>query len=164
MMIQQEMISTKNIPQLNLFAQGGYGRPALNFLSNNFDLYYIGGLRLNWNISRFYTSSREKELLNVNQRAVDLQEETFLLNTKITLTQQQSEIAKYLKLMQTDREIITLRERVQVSASSQLEYGTITSNDFLTYINAADQARQNLALHQIQLLLAQSNYQITSGN
>jgi hypothetical protein len=80
------------------------------------------------------------------------------------LTQQQSEIAKYLKLMQTDREIITLRERVQVSASSQLEYGTITSNDFLTYINAADQARQNLALHQIQLLLAQSNYQITSGN
>jgi hypothetical protein len=66
--------------------------------------------------------------------------------------------------MQTDREIITLRERVQVSASSQLEYGTITSNDFLTYINAADQARQNLALHQIQLLLAQSNYQITSGN
>ncbi len=164
MMIQQEMISTKNIPQLNLFAQGGYGRPALNFLSNNFDLYYIGGLRLNWNISRFYTSSREKELLNVNQRAIDLQEETFLLNTKIALTQQQSEIAKYLKLMQTDRQIITLRERVQASASSQLEYGTITSNDFLTYINAADQARQNLALHQIQLLLAQSNYQITSGN
>jgi outer membrane protein TolC len=164
MMIQQEMISTKNIPQLNLFAQGGYGRPALNFLSNNFDLYYIGGLRLNWNISRFYTSSREKELLNVNQRAIDLQEETFLLNTKIALTQQQSEIAKYLKLMQTDRQIITLRERVQASASSQLEYGTITSNDFLSYINAADQARQNLALHQIQLLLAQSNYQITSGN
>jgi outer membrane protein TolC len=164
MIIQQEMISTKNIPQLNLFAQGGYGRPALNFLSNNFDLYYIGGLRLNWNISRFYTSSREKELLNVNQRAIDLQEETFLLNTKIALTQQQSEIAKYLKLMQTDRQIITLRERVQASASSQLEYGTITSNDFLTYINAADQARQNLALHQIQLLLAQSNFQITSGN
>lgn len=164
MMIQQEIISAKNIPQLNLFAQGGYGRPALNFLSNNFDLYYIGGLRLNWNISRFYTSSREKELLNVSQRAVDLLEETFLLNTKIALTQHQSEIAKYLQLMQSDKEIITLRERVQASASSQLEYGTITSNDLLTYINAADQARQNLALHQIQLLLAQSNYQITSGN
>ncbi|REG86396.1 TolC family protein [Algoriphagus antarcticus] len=163
-LLQQELISSKNIPQLNLFFQGGYGRPALNFLSNDFDLYYLGGLRFNWNISRYYTSSREKELLNLNLVAIVLQEETFRLNTKIALTQQETEIAKYLKLMQTDKEIITLRERVQASASSQLEYGTITSNDFLTYINAADQARQNLALHQIQLLLAQSNYQITSGN
>jgi outer membrane protein TolC len=163
-LLQQELISNKNIPQLNLFFQGGYGRPALNFLSNDFDLYYLGGLRFNWNISRYYTSSREKELLNLNQRGIAIQEETFRLNTEIALTQQETEIAKYLKLMQTDREIITLRERVQATASSQLEYGTITSNDLLTYINASDRARQNLALHQIQLLLAQSNYQITSGN
>ena len=164
LMIQEELINNRNIPQLNLFFQGGYGRPALNFLSNDFDLFYLGGLRLNWSISKYYTSSREKEILRLNQRGIDLQQETFELNTRIALSQQEQEISKYYQLMASDEQIIALRERVQATAGSQLEYGTLTSNDYLTYVNAADQARQNLALHQIQLLLAQSNYQLTSGN
>jgi len=70
-------------PQLNLFApRQEIWQPAIEFLSNNFDLILHRGLRLNWNISRFYLL-KEKRLLIVNQRAVDLQEETFLLNTKL---------------------------------------------------------------------------------
>jgi outer membrane protein TolC len=45
-----------------------------------------------------------------------------------------------------------------------LENGTATTNDYLTAVNAQDQAQQNLLLHQIQLLMAQYNYQTTSGN
>lgn len=164
LLIQNELISNRSIPKINLFLQGGYGRPALNFLSNDFELYYLGGVRMNWNISNFYTSKREKELLDVNAATIDLQLETFLLNTHITLSQKQQEINKYTKLMQTDREIVDLRESVKASASAQLEYGTLTSNDYLTYVNAADQAHQNLILHQVQLLMAQYSYQITSGN
>ncbi|WP_268033198.1 TolC family protein [Algoriphagus sp. PAP.12] len=163
-LIQKDLISNKNTPRLNLFLQGGYGRPALNMLNNDFDFYYLGGLRVNWSISRYYTSNKEKSLLDIQTSTVELQQETFLLNTKATLTRQKEEINKYDLLMASDQQIIDLREKVKSSALSQLEYGTLTGNDFMTYVNAVDQARQNLVLHKMQYLFAQHTYQYTSGN
>jgi outer membrane protein TolC len=162
--IQNKMITAKNIPRLGLFFQGGYGRPALNFLKNDLTGYYIGGLRLNWNLSGFYTFRGEKLLLNLSQNSIDIQQETFLLNTNIALAQQNSEVSRYEELIATDSKIISLREKVKATANSQLENGTITTIDFLTYVNTEDQAKQNLLLHQVQLLMAQYNYQTTTGN
>ena len=48
--LQDKMLTTQLLPKLGLFAQGGYGRPGLNFLNNNFSWYYIGGLKLSWNL------------------------------------------------------------------------------------------------------------------
>lgn len=162
--IQKKLITAKNLPRLNLFLQTGYGRPALNFLNNDFDFYYIGGIRFNWNISGFYTFKKDKQLLAANQNILDIQKETFLFNTNMVLTQQNSEVSKLEELIDTDKEIITLRERIKTTAKSQLENGVITTHDYLTFVNAEDQAKQNLLLHQIQLKMAQYNYQTTSGN
>src|SRR5688572_313265 len=41
---QNNLIKAKNLPKASLFVQGGYGRPGLNMLQNEFDLYYIGGV------------------------------------------------------------------------------------------------------------------------
>ncbi|MBD1423963.1 TolC family protein [Sphingobacterium arenae] len=162
--VQNKLIDTKMLPRFNLFFQGGYGRPALNMLNNNFDLYYIGGVRLTWNISSFYTQKQEKQILNLNQNALDVQKETFLFNTNLTLKQQNSEISKLEELIQTDQDIVLLRENITLSAQNQLAYGTITTNDYLTYTHAEDQAKQNLIVHKIQLLMAQYNFKTTSGN
>ncbi|MBD1421171.1 TolC family protein [Sphingobacterium chuzhouense] len=162
--VQSKLIDTKALPRFSLFFQGGYGRPGLNMLNNNFDLYYIGGARLTWNISSFYTQKQEKQLLNLSQNALEVQKETFVFNTNLTLKQQDSEIAKLEELIQTDQDIVRLRESVKLSAQNQLAYGTTTTNDYLTYINAEDQAKQNLIIHEIQLLMAQYNFKTTSGN
>ncbi|MEM9981659.1 MAG: TolC family protein [Bacteroidota bacterium] len=162
--IQDKMINTKNMPNLSLFFQGGYGRPALNLLSNEFEAYYIGGIRLQWNVANLYTKSKEQKILSLNQEIIETQRETFLLNTNITLQQQNSEIDKYQRLIRSDEEIITLREEIKQTSQKQLALGTITSNDYLSYVNAADKARQNLLLHETQLLMAQYQYQTTRGN
>ena len=52
---QSKLINNKTLPHFSAFIQGGYGRPALNMLNNNFDLFYIVGLRLIWNVTSFYT-------------------------------------------------------------------------------------------------------------
>jgi len=161
---QNKLISARNLPRASLFFQGGYGRPALNFLSNDFESYYIGGLRFTWNLANFYTSKNERHNLAINQDIIGLQQETFLFNTNLTLKQQNAEIAKLQELITSDQQIIQLRENVSTTAKNQLEYGTITSNDYITYLNAADQAQQGLLLHQIQLLLAQYNAKTTAGN
>ena len=133
-------------------------------LSNDVQGYYIGGLRLNWNLTGFYTYNKEKKILAVNQDFIDIQRETFLFNTNLNLRQQNSEITKVQELIETDSDIISLRESVKNTTKIQLENGTATTNDYLISVNAEDQARQNLILHEIQLLMAQYNYQTMSGN
>jgi outer membrane protein TolC len=160
---QNRLITAKNLPKASLFVQGGYGRPGLNMLKNSFDFYYIGGVRLNWSLGGFYTKKKEKELVEVNKKIVDIQKETFVLNTNTQLKQQQAEIGKLEQLVTSDNEIITLRRSVTDAAKAQLENGVITANDYLREVNAEDQARQTLITHQVQLLQAQINYQTISG-
>jgi outer membrane protein TolC len=160
---QNGLIKSKNLPKASLFAQGGYGRPGLNVLTNQFDFYYIGGIRLNWSLGGLYTKKKEKELVKINQQVVDIQQETFLLNTNTELKQQQSEVEKLQQLVATDDDIIDLRTQVKDAAKAQLENGVITANDYLREVNAEDQARQAQITHQLQLLQAQINYQTISG-
>ena len=162
--VQGNIVDTRNLPRFSLFFQGGAGRPALNFLSDNFDLYYITGLRLNWNISSFYTSGKEKSILRLNRETVETQKQTFLFNTNLSIRQQLNEVAKTEALIKTDEEIIELREEIKNTAKSQLENGTISAIDYVSYVNAEDQARQNLLLHQVQLLMVLYNNKSTTGN
>lgn len=160
---QNKLINAKNTPKASVFVQGGYGRPGLNFLNNDFDLFYTTGVRLNWSLGGLYTKKNDRKLIAVNQKIIDIQKETFLLNTNTTLKQQRSELDKYQQLVSTDAAIIDLRQSVKEAAKAQLENGVITANDYLREVNAEDQARQSLITHNIQLLQAQINYQTTAG-
>jgi len=160
---QQQLNNTRILPRFNLFMQGGYGRPGLNVLKNEFSPYYIGGLRLSWNLAGLYNTKRDKEQLNVNLKSVDIQRESFVFNTKLTMRQQHTDITKLNDLIRVDQQIIQLRERIKVTAKAQLDNGVITANDYLRELNAEDQARQNLSVHQIQLLMTEYNYLATTG-
>jgi outer membrane protein TolC len=161
--VQTSLVKAKNLPTAGLFLQGGYGRPGLNMLQNNFDAYYMGGVRLNWSLSGLYTSKKEKAMLNIKSKSVDLQKEVFLFNTNVTLNKQNAEINKLEELIRSDNEIIQLRDRIKKTALAQLEYGVINSSDYLREANAEDQARQTQLLHEIQLLMAQYDQQNTTG-
>ena len=162
--IQDKLISARNLPKAGLFLQGGYGRPGLNLLNNAFDFFYIGGLRLNWSLSGLYTSKVERQLLDVSSKMIDVQQETFLFSTNLALRQQLAEINKLQEITKADEEILALRTSVTNTAKVQLENGAITARDYLREVNAEDQARQSLLLHQMQLLMAQYNYNTLSGN
>lgn len=164
LLIQDKLISARNLPRAGLFLQGGYGRPGLNMLSNEFSFYYIGGLRINWSLSGLYTSRNERRQLDISRDRIDVQQETFMFNTSLALRQQLAEINKLQKIIQADEEIIALRSSVMSTAKVQLENGAITARDYLREVNAEDQARQKLLLHQMQLLMAQNSYNTISGN
>jgi len=161
---QNGITTSKIIPKANLFFQGGYGKPGLNMFVNDFDWYYITGIRLSWSLSNLYSYGNESEINQLNMQGIDAQTETFLLNTKITTNQQLQEIDKLNKMIDVDKNIIELRTSVKIAAQSKLENGVITSNDYIRELNAEDTAKQNLEIHKIQLLLAQYNYKITTGN
>jgi outer membrane protein TolC len=162
---QQRLTRISNYPQLSAFFQGGIGDPSpVNFLESGLSAYYITGFRLNWSIGGLYTYKKDK-LINKNKQEMVLdQKNTFLFNTKLTLQQQDADIVRYQQLIQSDNEIITLRESVKQTSEVQLQNGVITTDDYLLDINAESEARQNRVLHQVQLLMAQYNRKTTSGN
>ncbi len=160
---QNNLLTAKNRPKVSFFVQGGFGKPAFNILSNNFDPFYIGGLRLTFPISGFYTLKNERALININRQNASIQKETFLFNTNVALQQQNEDIVKLQKILQTDEEIIPLRTHIKETALAQLNYGVINSSDYLREANAENAARQNKILHQIQLLVAEYNEQNAVG-
>ncbi len=160
---QKSLIRAGNMPKASLFVQGGYGRPTFNFLKNNFNFFYIGGIRLTWSLSELYTRKNDLQLIDIDKKSTTIQESTFLLNVQTQLTQEQAEINKMTALVESDQEIIELRESVKQAAKAQLENGVITSGDYMREVNAEDQARQALITHQVQLLQAKIYYQTLQG-
>jgi outer membrane protein TolC len=160
---QLQMIQAKNMPKAALFVQGGYGRPGLNMLKNSFEWFGIGGVKLSWSLGAWYTAPREKKIVQLQSDAIQIQQATFLLQTATQQQQQLAEIKKLQQLIGTDREIIELRESIRTAAEAQLQNGVITANDYLREVNAADQARQTMLTHDIQLMQAQLNLQLING-
>ena len=115
-------------------------------------------------MSGYYTAKNEDQLLDVREQSIEVQRETFVFNTTIQLSEYESEINKLHKLIEVDRRIIRLRTEVRETAGVQLEEGVVTSSDFIREVNAEDQAKQDLALHEAQLLLAQAKYHFVSGH
>ena len=86
-----------------------------------------------------------------------------MLNTRITQKQEHTEIDKYLELLKKDDAIISLRELVKNAASAQLANGVLSARDYISEVNAEDQARQNRILHVVQLLQTMYSYQTLTG-
>ncbi|GHB59905.1 transporter [Persicitalea jodogahamensis] len=161
---QFQLSGNKAKPRLSLFAQGGAGRPGLNMLSNDFRSFFIGGLRLNWNLSSAYTLNNDRQMITLNRQTVDIQQATFEKNLSVQLRQQQTEIDKLAAQLAADAEIVALRSRVREAAAVQLDNGAIAARDYTTELNAENQAQLNQKLHELQLLLARIQYRTLMGN
>ena len=163
--VSEKLVKAKNLPKLSAFATGGYGRPGLNFLSNEFKTYFIGGVQLQIPLSHLYTNSQaiEVQQLRVNQQRVEKQKENFVLATQVRMASQRQEVSRLQALVESDRKLIDIRSTIRKAAESQLENGIITASDYLPELDNEDSARQNLILHEVQLLQAQNNLRLSAG-
>ncbi|WP_313502994.1 TolC family protein [Kaistella carnis] len=154
---QKANINSKNLPKLGAFFQGGYGKPGFNMLKNEFDIFYIGGLRLNIPISGFYTRKNDLALVETQQQEIEVQKENFLFNQQFQTIQNNRDLDKIQQLINKDNELIELRESIKKASLAQLENGVITTNDYLREVNELDRAKNQKIIHEIQYLLTQYN-------
>ena len=161
---QRKIINTKNTPKLGAFFQGGYGKPGFNMLKNEFDIFYIGGIRLNIPISGFYTQKNDLALLENQSQEIEIQRENFLFNQNFTEIQQKNDLDKIQNLIDKDNELIELRKNIKTASLAQLENGVITTNDYLREVTAEEQAILTKITHEIQYLLTQYNLKAQLNN
>ena len=161
--LQSRLIQAKANPKVSLFGTGGYGRPGLNMLKNDFQWYYLGGVKLSIPITGQFTRQREMNVMRVQEQIVEKQREAFLSNNRQLQVQQKNELEKYGQLIGSDAEIVGLRTKIKENASVRLANGIITSSDYITELNAENQAMLAQKLHEVQWLQAQYNYKLIIG-
>ena len=161
---QKSLIKSAYMPKLGLFLQGGYGRPGLNMLTDTFEPFFIGGIRLSWNFGALYTQKNDLRKIEINKNTVGTQKELFLYNINLAVTRENREIERLRNLMRDDDEIITLRENIRKSTEAKVANGTATVTDLTRELTLENLARQTKAAHEIDLLIAIYNLKNTTNN
>ncbi len=157
-------INIANSPRLSLYLQGGFGAPGFNYFSNDFMPMGVVGLKLQWNISGFFTAKNDKRLLDIQKETVAIQKATFLLNNDLEKQKYQDEITKIQQLIESDTKMIDLRRNVRQSAETKLQQGMLSTIDYIKFTNDERLAFQNKILHEMQLLIAIYNLKHIQNN
>ncbi|QGY46004.1 hypothetical protein GM418_20715 [Maribellus comscasis] len=160
---QSDLLTKSRNPKVFGFGQAGYGKPALNMLNDKFDTYYLVGIGLSWNAFDWKKTTRQKEMLQLHSKMISQQEETFNQNINLLLAQQNEQISKLEKLIETDTKMVMLRTEIAQSSASKLENETITTSDYIQDVQAETIAKLNVELHRIQLNEAKEKYNLIKG-
>lgn len=165
---QESLLNARLLPKLSVFAQGFYGYPSFDqfdaMFSRTWKLNGMVGVRLAWNVGALYTRKNDRAKLNSRRRLVETARETFLFNNRLLEVQQTDGIAKYRKLIDDDREIVSLRTDVRRAAESKLEHGIIDTNNLLQEITRENQSRIDLSTHSIMMLKENYDLKYTLNN
>ena len=151
------------LPKINAFGQAGYGNPGLNMLDNSFQPFFVVGVKANWNVLDWGKNKTDQKVLDISKEIISSEKETFELNNKIQMQEIENEIKKTEQLLQTDTDVIRVREKIATSSNAQMKNGVITTSEYLVEITNLFEAKNVLKTHEIQLAAAKSNLEIIKG-
>lgn len=142
-------------PKIGAFAQGFYGNTGLNMfkdmMEHRWSANYIVGIKLQWDISQYYTRRNTKNKITLARQQLQNDKETFLFNSNIKKKEIEGEIDKMHEIMRKDDEIIKLRRAVREAAESKYRNGVIYISDLLREITLENNAEINGKLNRIEL-------------
>jgi len=159
----ESIVASQNKPKVSAFAQAGYGRPGLNFLSNEFSPFFQAGINFSWKFWDWKQSKRQQQVLQIQREIVSNQEEVFEKNLSVQKERFFYEIEKLEQLIEKDEEIISLREKVTQTAASQMKNGVLTPTQYLIELNAEIQAKIQKQTRVVQLSKVRIDYQTLTG-
>lgn len=160
----KRLAGKKRMPLLYAFGQTGYGLPGYNMLGGEWDLYYMIGAGLKWNIWDWNCTRKEQQVVAHRQQMLRNRRASFDKKIATMLVQEESNIERFRKSMELDEQVLNLREEVSEHAASRLSNGTITATDYITELNKENLARINRDTHRIQLMQSMANYLTIQGN
>lgn len=143
-------------PKIGAFAQGFYGNTGLNMfkdmMQNRWSANYIVGIKLQWDISQYYTRRNSKNKISLARLQLLNNREVFLFNSNIRKKEIEGEIDKMQEIMRKDGEIIELRRAVRQAAESKYRNGVIYISDLLREIMLENDAQITARLNRIEFV------------
>ena len=160
---QQEVALAQDRPRLSAFARAGIGRPGLNFISDEFETYALGGIQLQWNVWNWGTAGRQRDAYGIDQQIVAADEAAFVRSLRVASDADRATVARLQRALALDDRIVSLREEVTSTADVRFKEGAITSADYLERSSELLQARFARAGHQVELAQASARLLTTLG-
>lgn len=160
---QERARGAQDRPRLFAFGRAGYGRPALNPLSDKFDNYWLAGLQVKWAPWSWGTTRREKELLAIQRQIISAEEQAFTDNLRRSTEQDLATIDRLAITLAQDDEIIALRESILAETRSRFNEGVVTSAEYVDRQTDVLSARVARALHRAELAHAHARFLNTLG-
>ena len=159
----EELLKNSRKPYVYGFGEAGYGRPGLNFLNNNLADWYMIGAGLSWSPWDWHKSTHDRASIKFQKELINTNLDNFNRSVKMSLDQEENNFQKLKNLINSDEQLVTLKDQISKRSAAALEYGTITSADYIRDLNAALQARANLETRKVQLIQSSVNYQTIKG-
>lgn len=148
-------------PKVSAFGMGAYHNKVTGIMKNSL---LAVGLTMSWNIGSLYTRKNDIHNIELERDQINSERETFLFNNRLQNENTNGNINNLRQQIKLDDEIIRLRENIRMKSEKKVENGTETVNEMLRDINAVNEARQNKAVHDIQLLKEIYNLKTINNN
>jgi outer membrane protein TolC len=160
---QQDVASAQETPRVSAYGRIGYGKPGLNFISNQFESYGLAGVRVTWNAWTWGSADRERQALAIQARVVAADEEAFTRSIGVANESDLETIDRLRQALTLDDRIVTLREQVERSTQIRFQEGVVTASEYLDRSTELLEARFARTGHQVELAQASARLLTTLG-
>jgi outer membrane protein TolC len=160
---QGDVSAAAERPQLSAYGRAGYGKPGLNFISNEFEPYATAGVQLQWKTWTWGTAGREREAQKLQQDIVAAEEAAFSARVRRGVENDLASIERLQSALSTDDRIIALRENIDRVARVRLDEGVITAAEYLDRNTEFLTARFAQGRHRVELAQARARLLTTLG-
>lgn len=153
---QEKLNRAGDRPRFGAFATAGYGRPGLNFLSDQFEFYFIGGVRLTVPLTHLYAGTHRNGDRNLAVQRSLISEEREMVMTRVNLeyNEHRAELTRLEAAAGLDAKLLQVREAARKQTELQVELGTSSTSDLVGDLTQEAQARSRQAVHRAQRSLA----------
>jgi outer membrane protein TolC len=160
---QEAATSAQRKPRISAFGQAGVGKPGLNALGQDFQSYWLGGVQLQWAPWNWGSTSRERELLQIQREIVATNEAAFTAGMRRGLEQSLASISQLDSTLALDDRVVALREVVEREAAAKLREGAITAAEYVDRNMELLSARVARIQHRVELAFARATFLTTLG-
>jgi len=127
-------------------------------LSTDFQSYWLAGVQLQWAPWTWGTTTRDREVIEVQREIVASNEAAFTASLRRAVQQSLATMRRLDTTLALDERIITLREQVERETSARLRESVVTAAEYTD--RAADllAARLTHAQHRVELAQARATF------
>jgi len=150
-------------PRVSAFGRMGYGRPGLDMLSRDFQFYWLAGVQVHWAPWTWGTTSRDREINEIQREIVTTNEEAFRQTLRRNVEQSIATIARLDSTLVLDDRIVSLRERIDTETRAKLREGGVTAAEYVDKSTDLLTARLIRIQHRVELAQARTTFLTTLG-
>lgn len=168
---QRTMISAEDdkrkvdlMPKIGVLGIGVMLEPEVALGPSSLSSLGVVGLNASWNISGLYKNANQKKLSQLSLDKVNVQQNNFVFNTNLQATQTRANIEKQQAILAEDKEIVNLRQRIREGYQVKYNNGIASLLDLLDATEKESEAKTQMTLHEMQLIMAYYEYKAQTGN